>query len=111
MGINIFMIFVPFNQIITTKAKYIIAARMLKLLLKKFSFFSLQYIRMSGKNINFDYKKKIKKSEFHKHKRVFQMDDIDVSKIHVLKKNHTAQRMRLIILLNTMIMMLLGHYV
>ena len=39
------------------------------------------------------------------------MDDIDVSKIHVLKKNHTAQRMRLIILLNTMIMMLLGHYV
>ena len=61
MGINIFMIFVPFNQIITTKAKYIIAARMLKLLLKKFSFFSLQYIRMSGKNINFDYKKKNQK--------------------------------------------------
>ena len=72
MGINIFMIFVPFNQIITTKAKYIIAARMLKLLLKKFSLFSLQYIRMSGKNINFDYKKKSKKANFTNTKEYFR---------------------------------------
>ena len=39
-----------------------------KLLLKKFSFFSLQYIRMSGKNINFD-DKKIKKVTFIKTKK------------------------------------------
>ena len=32
---------------------------------------------MSGKNINFD-DKKIKKSEFYKNKKVFQIDDIDV---------------------------------
>ena len=32
---------------------------------------------MSGKNINFD-DKKIKKSEFYKNRKVFQIDDIDV---------------------------------
>ena len=32
---------------------------------------------MSGKNINFD-DKKIKKSEFYKNEKVFQIDDIDV---------------------------------
>ena len=32
---------------------------------------------MSGKNINFD-DKKIKKSQFYKNKKVFQIDDIDV---------------------------------
>ena len=45
---------------------------MLKLLLKKFSFFSLQYIRMSGKNINFDYKKKSKKANFTNTKEYFR---------------------------------------
>ena len=39
-------------------------------------FFSLQYIRMSGKNINFD-DKKIKKSDFDKNKKVFQTDEVD----------------------------------
>ena len=38
------------------------------------------YIRMSGKNINFD-NKKIKKSKFYKNKKVFQIDGIDASKI------------------------------
>ena len=42
---------------------------------KKVYFFSLQYIRMSGKNINFD-DKKITKSDFYKNKKVFQIDDI-----------------------------------
>ena len=37
------------------------------------------YIRMSWKNIKFD-DKKIKKSEFYKNKRAFQIDDVDVSK-------------------------------
>ena len=40
---------------------------------------------MSGKNINFD-DKKISKSEFYKNKRVFQIDDTDVNKILVSKK-------------------------
>ena len=50
-----------------------------KLLLKKKLLFSLHYIRMSGKNINFD-DKKIKKSEFYKNKKVNSIDDIDVNK-------------------------------
>ena len=40
---------------------------------------------MSGKKINFD-DKKIKKSEFYKSKKVFQIDDADVNKILVSKK-------------------------
>ena len=35
---------------------------------------------MSEKNINFD-DKEIKKSKFYKHKKTFQIDDIDVNKI------------------------------
>ena len=35
---------------------------------------------MNTKNINFD-QKKIKKTEFYKNKKVFQIDDIDVNKI------------------------------
>ena len=53
MGINIFVIFVPFNLLL----KYMVTACMAKLLLKKVYFFSLLYIRMSGKNINFDDRK------------------------------------------------------
>ena len=34
---------------------------------------------MSGKNINFDDKNKLKKSKFYKNKKVFRTDDIDVS--------------------------------
>ena len=43
---------------------------------------------MSGKNINFDEKKKKRKkrSEFYKNKKVFQIDDTDVSKIRFSKK-------------------------
>ena len=40
---------------------------------------------MSGKNINFD-NKKIKKTEFYKNKKIFNIDDIDVNKILVSKK-------------------------
>ena len=40
---------------------------------------------MNGKNINFD-DKKIKKSKFYKNKKVFQVDDIDIIKILVSKK-------------------------
>ena len=40
---------------------------------------------MSGKNINFD-NKKIKKTEFYKNKKIFNIDDIDINKILVSKK-------------------------
>ena len=40
---------------------------------------------MNRKNINFD-DKKFKKSEFYKNKKAFQIDDIDVNKILVSKK-------------------------
>ena len=40
---------------------------------------------MSGKNINFD-DKRIKRSDFYKIKKIKSMDDIDVNKILVSKK-------------------------
>ena len=53
---------------------------------KNFTFFSLQSIRMNTKNINF-YNKTIKKSDFYnKNKKIFNIDDIDVNKILVSKK-------------------------
>ena len=55
--------------------------------IKKFYFFSSQSIRMNGKNINFN-DKIIKKSDFYnnKNKIIFNIDDIDVNKILVPKK-------------------------
>ena len=40
---------------------------------------------MSGKNMNFE-EKKFKKSDFYKTKKVYKVDDIDVNKILVSKK-------------------------
>ena len=40
---------------------------------------------MSGKSINFD-DKKIKKSNFYKNKKIFKIDDTDINKILVSKK-------------------------
>ena len=40
---------------------------------------------MSGKSINFE-DKKIKKSEFYKNRKAFLIDDVDISKIQVSKK-------------------------
>ena len=40
---------------------------------------------MNTKNINFDNKKN-QKSDFYKNRKVFQIDDIDVNKILVSKK-------------------------
>ena len=42
-------------------------------------------MRMSGKNINFD-DKKIKRSKFYQNKRVTSIDDIDVNKVLVSRK-------------------------
>ena len=44
---------------------------------------------MSGKNINFD-DKKIKKGDFYKNKKLFKIDDIDLYKISVSKKEPFA---------------------
>ena len=68
-----------------------------KLLQKIFYFFSLMYIRMSGKNINFN-NKKIRKSTFYLNKKINNIEDI-VIKIHLNT------------LLDIMIMILSDHYV
>ena len=65
---------------------------------------------MSGKIINFD-EKKIKKCDFYKNKKAFQIDNVDVNKVLVSKKERYGTKMRLNTLLDIMIMMLLGHYV
>ena len=87
-------------------AKYIITLCILKLL----QFFSLQYIRMSEKNINFD-DKKIKKSTFCKSKIIYSTDDIDVNNVLVSKKEPYVNKIHLNTLLDIMIMILLDHYV
>ena len=46
---------------------------------------------MNGKNVNFDYKK-IYQSDFYKKKKLFQIDDIDVNKILVSKKEPYGTR-------------------
>ena len=56
-----------------------------KLLQKNFYIFSLRYIRMSRKNINFNEKKN-KKSFFYKNKKITKTDDIYANKILVSKK-------------------------
>ena len=55
--------------------------------------------------------KKIKKSEFYNNKKVNSIDDIDVIKILVSKKNPYGTKNSLNTLLDIMIMMLLDHYV
>ena len=76
-----------------------------------FYFFSLLYIRTNGKNINFD-NKNIKKSGFYnKNKKIFNIDDIDVNKILVSKKNNMVNIVHLNTLLGIMIITLLDHYI
>ena len=62
-----------------------ITTRIPKLLKKKINFFSLLYIRMSGKSVNFE-ENKIRKSKFYNSKKVTSLDDIDVNKILVSKE-------------------------
>ena len=65
---------------------------------------------MSWNNINFD-DKKIKKGQFYKNKKVFQIDDVDINKIVVSQKEPYGTKNRLNILSDIMIMMLLDYYV
>ena len=65
---------------------------------------------MSGKNIIFK-NEKINKSNFYKNKKLFNIDDTDVNKYYLLKKNHLVQKVQLNILLDIMMMVSLDHYV
>ena len=66
---------------------------------------------MSGKSIKFG-DKEINKSNFYKNKKTFKAEDIDISKILVsLKNNMVKKGIHLRTLLDTMMMMLLDHYV
>ena len=65
---------------------------------------------MNTNNINFD-DKKIRKNEFYKSKKVFEIDNIDVNKILVSKKSRMVQKMLLNTLSDIMIMILIDHYV
>ena len=82
MRINIFVFI---NQINKHKAKIYDQCMYTLITIKKNYIFPLNSIKMSTKNINFG-NKKIKKSDFYKNKKVFQIDDIDVNKILVSKK-------------------------
>ena len=62
---------------------------------------------MTGKSINFNDKKK----DFYKNKKIFNIDDIDVNKILVSKKEQYGKYKSLKYLLGIMIMMLLNHYI
>ena len=79
---------------------------------KFFYFFSLQSIRMSGNNINFD-NKKIKKSDFYNNtnKKIFNINNIDVDKILVSKKEKYGKYNSLNTLLGIIIMTLSDHYI
>ena len=66
---------------------------------------------MSGKNVIFDDKKIKKKKDLYKTSNVFEVDDIDVNKVLVSKKNHMVQKAHLNTSPNIMIMMSLDHFV
>ena len=53
---------------------------------KKIYFFSSQSIRMSGNSINFDDKKPKISDFYNKNKKIFNINNIDVHKILVSKK-------------------------
>ena len=65
---------------------------------------------MSRKSINFD-NKKINKSNFYTNKKLFNINDLDVNKILISRKESMVQKIHLNISLDIMMMMLLDHYV
>ena len=62
---------------------------------------------MSRSSINFN-NEKIKKSDFYKNKKIFNIDNIDVNKMLVSKKETYGKYNSL---LGIMTMMLLDHYI
>ena len=65
---------------------------------------------MSGKNKIFD-DKKINKSNFYKNKELLNIDDIDVNKVLVSKKESYDKKSQLNTSLDIMKMISLDHYV
>ena len=65
---------------------------------------------MSVKRINFE-DEKINKSNFYKNKKLFNIHDLDVSKILDSKKESYGTKIHLNTSLDTMMMMSLDHYV
>ena len=65
---------------------------------------------MNKKSINFN-DKKIKSDFYSKNKKIFNIDDIDVNKILVSKKNNMVNIIHLNTLLGIMITVLLDHYI
>ena len=65
---------------------------------------------MSVKRINFE-DEKINKSNFYKNKKLFNIHDLDVSKILDSKKESHGTKIHLNTSLDTMMMMSLDHYV
>ena len=65
---------------------------------------------MSRKNINFD-DKKIKRSSFYKNKKINNIEDIDVNNILVSKIQTYVQKIILNTVSDTIIIILLNHYV
>ena len=60
-------------------------------------FFSLLYIRMNENSIYFN-NKNIKKSDFYnRNKKIFNIDDIDVNKILISKKEQFHKRLDILI--------------
>ena len=57
-------------------------------------FYQLDYsikLNASGKNINFD-ENRVNKSEFYKNKKLFNIDNIDVNKILISKKEPCSKK-------------------
>ena len=65
---------------------------------------------MSGKNINF-HDKKIKRSCFYKNKKIYSTDDIDVNNILVSKKESYGNKNSFKYFIDTVIVIILDHYV
>ena len=66
---------------------------------------------MNKKNIKFNVKKVEKATFTIKTKKIFNIDDIDVNKILVSKKNNMVNIIHLNTLLGIMIMVLLDYYI
>ena len=66
---------------------------------------------MNGKNINFNDKKNQKSDFYNKNKKIFNIDDIDINKTLVSKKEQYGKYNLSNISLDIMIMVLLHHYI
>ena len=65
---------------------------------------------MSGKSINFD-NKKINKSNFYKNKKLFNIHDLDVTKILISKTESYGTKNSLKYFIEYRMIMSLDHYV